>query len=201
MTQLSFLSADFVPPQVTDLGGILAAQGQITVSGGGCRLSVLVPDRWRAEALSQELTVRGVPVEPVSITAEKEWLVRTDRTVGLLTLAAAWTRGAVKAVPSDLAPDPGLIRCWALTAGRQYDQDIVLGLDPRSPDTHDPLAAVLLRAGLAPQKVGVRTGGTGLRISGRARLSRLADLIGHAPAGARNWGGPDGPAAVTFDKP
>lgn len=201
MTQLSFLSADFVPPQLTDLGGILAGPGQITVSGGGCRLSVLVPDRWRASALSAELSLRGVPVEPVSVTAEKEWLVRTARTAGLLELAAAWTRGAVKAVPAELAADAGLIRCWALAAGRTHDRDVVLGLDPRSPDTHDPLGAVLERSGLAPQKVGVRTGGHGLRISGRARLGRLADLIGQAPPGARNWGGPDGPPTASFDSP
>lgn len=201
MTQLSFLSADFVPPQPTDLGGILAAQGQITVSAGGCRLSVLVPDRWRATALAAELTLRGIPVEPVSFTAEKEWLVRTERTQGLRTLASGWTRGAVKAVPTGLAPDPGLVRCWALAAGRRHEGGIVLGLDPRSPDTHEPLAALLRRAGLAPQVVGVRSGGAGLRITGRARLSRLSDLIGQAPAGARDWGGPDGPPIRPLDNP
>ena len=191
MSQLSFLSADFDTPELTDLGGILAAHGQLTVSGGAGRLSVLVPHEWRAVALADELRRRDVPVEPVALTDDQEWWVRTERTDALLPLAAAWTRGAVKSVPAGLRPSPGMVRSWALAAGRlaEVDEAVILGLDPRAPDTHEPLAAALRPLGLAPTKVGVRSGGDGLKITGRARLARLADLVGQPPAGAHAWGG------------
>ncbi len=63
MTQLSLFSADLTPPQLTDLGGLLAAHGQLSASPDGVRLSILLGDHWRATALLRECRVRDVPAE------------------------------------------------------------------------------------------------------------------------------------------
>ena len=63
MSQLSFFSADLTPPRVEDLGGLLAAHGQISRSGSGARLSILLADTWRAKALVREFRVRDVEAE------------------------------------------------------------------------------------------------------------------------------------------
>lgn len=63
MTQLSLFSADLTPPQLADLGGLLAAHGQLTAGPDGVRLSILLGDRWRATALLRECRVRDIPAE------------------------------------------------------------------------------------------------------------------------------------------
>lgn len=181
--QLSFFSADLVPPQVADLGGLLAAHGQVSRSAGGSRLSILLAEKWRAEALLAELALREVDGELLP-AADGAVLVRTPRTPALDALAASWIKGAVKAVPAGLVAEPGLLRCWTIAAGRDADGGYLLGLDPRAPDTYDPLGAVLARAGLAASLVGPRAGGPGLRIAGHRRRHHLVDLVGDAPADA-----------------
>ena len=54
MSQLSFFSAESVPPAVADLTGVLAAAGQVVMVGGGARLSVVVEELWRARALARQ---------------------------------------------------------------------------------------------------------------------------------------------------
>ena len=63
MSQLSLFSADLTPPQLSDLGGLLAAHGQIAAGPDGFRLSILLADQWRAEALLRECRVRDVTAE------------------------------------------------------------------------------------------------------------------------------------------
>ena len=63
MSQLSLFSADLTPPQLSDLGGLLAAHGQIAAGPDGFRLSILLGDQWRAEALLRECRVRDVTAE------------------------------------------------------------------------------------------------------------------------------------------
>ena len=63
MSQLSLFSADLTPPQLSDLGGLLAAHGQIAAGSDGFRLSILLADQWRAEALLRECRVRDVTAE------------------------------------------------------------------------------------------------------------------------------------------
>ena len=65
VTQLSLFSADLTPPQLSDLAGLLAAHGQLTVGEGGIRLSILLADEWRAAALLRECRVRDIPAEGV----------------------------------------------------------------------------------------------------------------------------------------
>jgi len=184
LTQLSLFSADLTPPQLADLGGLLAAHGQIAAGPAGVRLSILLQQSWRAGALLRECRVRDVPAQvaqaqgPDPATAI---LLRTDRTPALAALAADWTRGAVKAMPTDITLTPGFLRCWTLAAGRPGEVGFVLGLDPHAPDTHEPLAAACAAAGLAGSLLGIRGGGPAVRIVGHRRCSRLSEMIGTPP--------------------
>ncbi|HOB50695.1 MAG TPA: hypothetical protein PKK01_15480 [Mycobacterium sp.] len=186
MSQLSFFSAESVPPVVTDLSGVLAAAGQVVTVGGGARLSVVVDATWRAEALADMITAVGLTPEIIR-TEEDSPLVRTAVDSRLLPLAAAWTRGAVKTVPAQWLPGPRELRAWTLAAGLPEADRYLLGLDPHAPDTHSPLASALMRVGIAPTLIGTRGARPALRISGRRRLLRLVENVGDAP---------DGPAAA-----
>lgn len=189
--QLSFFSAESVPPAVTDLGGLLAAQGQVVTSRDGARVSVVVDSAWRAEAIAELMREADLGAE-IGRSEEGRPLVRTPALPQLNELATRWTRGAVKAVPVGWIPGSREQRAWVLAAGRvELDgQRYVLGLDPHAPDTHVVLAQSLMRAGVAPTIIGVRGSSPGLRISGRRRLMHLAENIGQPPDdpdARRNW--------------
>lgn len=213
VSQLSFFSADLTPPRVEDLGGLLAAHGQISRSGHGSRLSILVADQWRAKALLREFRVRDIEgrqmpaaqalagglmqeldalVEAESAPAGHRGpngvLIRTDRTADLDFLAADWAQGAVKSVPPGLVAGAGLLRCWTIAAGRRDESGFLLGLDRHAPDTFEPLGSACARAGIAATFIGTRGGGPALRVLGHRRSMRLVELLGtpppEAPAGA-----------------
>lgn len=191
MAQLSFFSAESVPPAVTDLGGLLAAQGQVVTSKEGARVSVVVDSQWRAEAIAELMREADLDAE-IGRSEEGRPLVRTAAVPQLTGLAAQWTRGAVKAVPPGWIPGAREQRAWVLASGRvEADgQRYVLGLDPHAPDTHVVLAQSLMRAGVAPTIVGIRGSSPGLRVSGRRRLMHLAENIGRPPEdpdARRNW--------------
>jgi hypothetical protein len=194
VSQLSLFSADLTPPQLVDLGGLLAAHGQITAGAEGVRLSILLADPWRAAALLRECRVRDIPAlippapaasssmtDDPAAEARSVVLLQTDRTSALAGLAAQWARGAVKSVPADIVLSPGFLRCWTLAAGHPADVGFVLGLDPHAPDTHEPLAAACAAAGLAGSLLGARGGGPAVRIVGYRRCSRLSEMIGTPP--------------------
>ncbi|BBX63828.1 hypothetical protein MSAS_30020 [Mycobacterium saskatchewanense] len=187
MSQLSFFTAESVPPAVADLSGVLAATGQIVLVGArggqGARLSVVVDQLWRATALAEMIREAGL-VPEVGRTDEDTPLVRTAVESSLVDIAAEWTRGAVKTVPTRWLPGPRELRAWTLAAGAPEGDHYLLGLDPHAPDTHSPLASALMRVGIAPTLIGTRGGRPALRISGRRRLSRLVENVGDAPAGA-----------------
>src|SRR5437867_12397842 len=63
VSQLSFFSAESVPPAVADLTGILAAPGQVVLVGDGARLSVVVDRLWRADALAEMIAEAGLQPE------------------------------------------------------------------------------------------------------------------------------------------
>lgn len=180
MSQLSFFSAESVPPAVTDLTGLLAAGGQVVLVGGGARLSVVVDRPWRAKAIAEMIDEAGLHPE-VSRTDEDTPLVRTAADARLVMIAADWTRGAVKTVPPQWLPGPRELRAWALAAGTPEADRYLLGLDPHAPDTHSPLASALMRVGIAPTLIGTRGAHPALRISGRRRLSRLVENVGEPP--------------------
>ena len=184
MSQLSFFSAESVPPAVSDLTGLLATAGQIVIVGApkalGARLSVVVDRPWRAVALSEMIAETGIQAE-IGRTDEDTPLVRTAVDPRLLGLAKDWTRGAVKTVPAHWLPGPRELRAWTLAAGYPEADRYLLGLDPHAPDTHSPLASALMRVGIAPTLIGTRGARPALRISGRRRLSRLVENVGEPP--------------------
>ncbi len=183
MSQLSFFSAESVPPAVADLTGVLAASGQVVVVGDGARLSVVVTADWRAEALADMVLAAGLPAE-IARTEDGSPLVRTAVDTRLLDIASEWTRGAVKTVPSRWLPGPRELRAWTLAAGSPEADRYLLGLDQHAPDTHSPLASALMRVGIAPTLIGTRGVRPALRISGRRRLSRLVETVGEPPQGS-----------------
>ncbi len=184
MSQLSFFSAESVPPAIADLTGILAAPGQAVLVGGGgqqaARLSVVVDRLWRAEALADMINEAGLTAE-IARTDEDSPLVRTAVDERLTPIAAAWTRGAVKTVPPQWLPGPRELRAWTLAAGYPEADRYLLGLDPHAPDTHSALASAMMRIGIAPTLIGTRGSRPALRISGRRRLLRLVENVGEPP--------------------
>jgi hypothetical protein len=184
VSQLSFFSAESVPPAVADLTGLLAATGQVVLVGSGAqmgaRLSVVVEHVWRAEALAEMIVDAGLQPE-IARTDENTPLVRTAVDPRLVAIAGDWTRGAVKTVPPQWLPGPRELRAWTLAAGTPEADRYLLGLDPHAPDTHSPLASAMMRVGIAPTLIGTRGSHPALRISGRRRLSRLVENVGEPP--------------------
>lgn len=187
VSQLSFFSAESVPPAVADLTGLLAGPGQVVLVGSadrpGARLSVVVDRPWRAEALAEMITEAGLHAE-ITRTDEGSPLVRTTVDPRLTAIAGDWTRGAVKTVPPQWLPGPREIRAWTLAAGTPEADRYLLGLDPHAPDTHAPLASAMMRVGIAPTLIGTRGSRPALRISGRRRLLRLVETVGEPPDNA-----------------
>ncbi|CAM3641240.1 hypothetical protein H7J08_21230 [Mycobacterium frederiksbergense] len=182
MSQLSFFSAESVPPAVEDLTGLLAAHGQVVIHGGAARLSIVVDQLWRARELAAMITEVGLEPE-IARTDENTPLVRTGMDSRLVGIAAEWTRGAVKTVPGDWLPGARELRAWTLAAGVPEATDrYLLGLDPHAPDTHPVLASALMRVGIAPTLIGTRGARPALRISGRRRMTRLVENVGEPPA-------------------
>jgi hypothetical protein len=180
VSQLSFFSAESVPPAVSDLTGLLAASGQVVLLDAGARLSVVVDAVWRAAALAEMITEAGLQPE-IGRTEENSPLVRTAADPRLVGIAREWTRGAVKTVPAYWLPGPRELRAWTLAAGSPEADRYLLGLDPHAPDTHSPLASALMRVGIAPTLIGTRGARPALRISGRRRLLRLVENVGEPP--------------------
>ena len=174
-----------MPPAIADLTGILAAPGQASLVGGAqrpaARLSVVVDDLWRAEALAEMIADAGLEPE-IARTDENSPLVRTALDARLVVIAAEWTLGAVKTVPPHWLPGPRELRAWTLASGTPEADRYLLGLDPHAPDTHSALASAMMRVGIAPTLIGTRGSHPALRISGRRRLSRLVENVGEPPA-------------------
>jgi len=181
VSQLSFFSAESVPPAVADLTGLLAAHGQVVISGAQARLSIVVDQLWRARELAAMITEVGLEPE-IARTDENTPLVRTGMDGRLVDIAREWTRGAVKTVPPGWLPGARELRAWTLAAGQpEADDRYLLGLDPHAPDSHAALASALMRVGIAPTLIGTRGARPALRISGRRRLSRLVENVGEPP--------------------
>jgi hypothetical protein len=180
VSQLSFFSAESVPPAIADLTGILAAPGQVVLVGDGARLSVVVDTPWRAAGLAEMIVEAGLEPE-LARTDENTPLIRTSVDPRLVGIATEWTRGAVKTVPPHWLPGPRELRAWTLAAGIPEADRYLLGLDPHAPDTYSPLASAMMRVGIAPTLIGTRGARPALRISGRRRLSRLVENVGEPP--------------------
>ncbi|XVV04174.1 hypothetical protein ACQPW3_01755 [Actinosynnema sp. CA-248983] len=216
MGQLSFFSAEARQPCVADLAGLLCGPGRAVgfARGRAARIAVPLDERWRGSALVAALGERNVqarvalvpptvveeePADPeaVDVTEESEpvevepppdvWEVATPFRTDLVGLAAQWGEGGAKLVPPDFTLHGGVLRMWALASGRWAESGYVLGLDPHAPDTHEPLQKALASSGLPATLL--KSGGPALRVVGRRRLERLAELVGRAPRGVgeRTW--------------
>jgi hypothetical protein len=192
MSQLSLFSADAREPMLADVDGLLAGPGQVVRSGATARVSVVVDDRWRVDALLGELGRLGVtgesePAEPGRVTVRTPWLPQ------LLGVADAWSRGAVKVPPPGWVLDGPRLRFWCLAAGSGVAQDrsetdgrpvlYTLSLGASDEPTWVPVGAALAAAGIAGVLVGPRADGPGYRIVGQRRLARLRELVGEPPPG------------------
>ncbi|OLF15850.1 hypothetical protein [Actinophytocola xanthii] len=184
MAQLSFFSAEANPPTRGDLAGLLCGPGRLARFGGvAARLSIVVGETWRGRALVRAFGERGV--DATLYTCEEGLLVRTAFRADLSPLAAAWSKGEDdKTAPDGLTLGGAALRLWALAAGAWTDGGYLLGLDPLAPWTHEPIGTAVARCGLPSVLYCGQDSGPGLRISGRRRLGRLAELVGRPPLAA-----------------
>lgn len=184
--QFSLFGAEAEDPALPDLDGLVLAGGDWvrTERNTAARLSVLVTESWRADALRAELFDRGLD----SDTAEAPGgliAVRSEFTGLLVEPAARWIRGANHRVPPDLLLTASGLRLWAIAAGQLTESGYLLGMsDPDGP-LHRAAGGQLARLGVAAVDVGMRAG-PGWRVTSARRLRRLAELIGRRPDGAEN---------------
>lgn len=187
MTQFSLFGAAVCEPSLQDLGGVLLAGGQWVRSVDGARLSVVVTDRWRADLLADEFTLRGIAGPDTIVAAEGGFGVRTAFTTALLPDAQRWTRGASQGPPADFTLEAGGLRLWVLAAGRPDEAGYLLATDKADDGAHRVGGAQLSRLGLAAVSVSHR-GGPGWRITSAKRMRRLVELLGPAPdSAADDW--------------
>jgi hypothetical protein len=196
--QFSLFGAAAAEPTLADLDGVLLAGGHWvrTPGGGRARLSVVVADEWRAEALADAFDVRGVGVargmggafDDAVIPAEGGWAARTAFAPELLDHAARWTRGANEEPPRDFVLTPGGLRLWAIAAGRRDDVGYLLGTAEPDDVVHTSGGAQLSRLGVAAVSIAQRGGGPGWRVTSLKRLRRLVELLGEPPNGGdQDW--------------
>jgi len=186
--QFSLFGAEAADPVLEDLDGLLLAGGDWVRGGSrpGARLSVLVAERWRAEALRAEFAARSLASDTAPAPGELI-AVRTEFTEVLAPHAARWTRGASLRAPADLALTACGLRLWALAAGKADEAGYLLLMDSSDAALHRRAGGELARLGVAAVDVGVRMG-PGWRVTSVKRLRRLAELVGEPPSGARrDW--------------
>ena len=198
--QLSFFSAAALPPEPGDLAGLLCGPAQLVSRPGKARISVVLAEPWRVDALLAELDRRGLGAEVRAAGAEDGWSggtaaarsVRTGFDPALSGLAACWGgSGAGKRAPAGFVLDGPMLRLWYVIAGRRWEGWHSLGVGGNDEHSWAAIGAALARAGLPAAFVGPRGDGPAYRITGRRRLDRLAELVGDPPTGwpAADWPG------------
>jgi hypothetical protein len=180
--QLSLFGIEAGAPGPEDLGGLLAGPGQVVRMGGTARVSVVVEERWRAVALVGEMRQRGLAATCVS-TVDEHLGVRTPYSSMLAGLASAWLYGAVKLPPPGFALEGRRLRLWMMAAGYRDALAVTLRIGRCEDPVPKTLQRALASVGLPSDIVGAssRAGGASLRVSGRRRVARLAELIGDPP--------------------
>jgi hypothetical protein len=188
LTQFSLFGAAVTPPTLGDLDGVLLAGGWWVRSDSGARLSVIVSERWRADALVEEFHIRGVgcgAADPSVVPAENGLAVRTGFNAELLPYAQMWTRGANQGPPPSFVLGAGGLRLWCLAAGRNDDVGYLLATAEPDGSTHTAAGAQLARFGVPAVSVSHPRGthsGPGWRVSSTKRMRRLTELVGPEPA-------------------
>jgi hypothetical protein len=187
VTQFSLFGAAVAEPTLHDLDGVLLAGGHWVRNDAGARLSVVVVDAWRADALAAEFAARSVGSPDARAAGQDGIGVRTAFAAALTPRAAAWTRGANEMPPAGLELTAGGLRLWAIAAGRPDEAGFLLGTASADDAVHRAGGAQLSRIGLAGVSI-ARGGGPGWRITSVRRLRRLVELLGEPPrGGASAW--------------
>lgn len=186
-TQYSLFGAEASAPVLADLDGLLLAGGRWVRSAAGARLSVVVSDRWRADALAGVFTELGVGGADAVADTAVGLAVRTAFSANLRAAAARWTRGANQGLPADFRLSAGGLRLWAIAAGRRDDAGYLLATDEPDDPVHSAAGAQLSRLGVAAVSLSQRPG-PGWRVTSARRLRRLVELLGEPPdGGAQAW--------------
>ena len=183
MTQFSLFGAALAEPTLDDLDGVLLGGGHWARASGGARLSVVVVDRWRADALAAAFAVRGVDCPDAVIAAVAGCAARTAFHADLVCAAARWTRGANEGPPVGFVLTPGGLRLWAIASGRPDDVGYLLGTAEPDDAAHLAGGAQLARLGMAAVSISGR-GEPGWRVTSLKRIRRLVELLGEPPPGA-----------------
>jgi hypothetical protein len=187
MTQFSLFGAAVAEPTLDDLGGILLGGGHWVRSAAGARLSVVVADRWRADALAAAYQARSVDCADAVVPAEGGLAARTAFSPDLVPAAAQWTRGANEGPPAEFTLTPGGLRLWAITSGQPDEVGYLLATSEPDDAVHLAGGAQLSRLGLAAVSISARAR-PGWRVTSLKRIRRLVELLGEPPAGAQqSW--------------
>lgn len=191
--QLSLFAADTQPPEIADLEGLLFPAGQLVTRDVTARLSVVVDEEWRVEALLGAFAARDLPAEPAR-TEDGQPAVRSSFAEALTPLAERWTIGARKQVPSGFRLTAPQLRLWAIAAGRTDSHGYLLRVSPHDEQTWPAIGAALSGAGIAGVLLGPRAGGPAYRVTGHRRLTRVVDMLGDPPPDWPDDGWPELPA-------
>ena len=182
--QLVFFGADAAEPTVADLAGLLAGPGEVVRMGGTARLVVQVDAAWRVHVLVAELAARGLAASWEPTEGERH-AVRTSYTRVLKPLAVAWLHGPTKRPPAAFHLTGRRLRLWLAAAGTPEQPDgFLLRLGAGDQECWEPIGVALAAAGLAGTLLSPGEGGPSYRITGRRRLTRLAELVGEPPPAA-----------------
>jgi len=195
VTQFSLFGAEAGRPTLTDLDGLLLAGGRWVRAAAAARLSVVVADRWRADALVAAFAERGVDGPDAIVPAEAGVGVRTAFSPALADSAARWRRGANEGLPPGFRLESGGLRLWAIAAGRRDDVGYLLATAEPDDPIHQAAGAQLARLGVAALSLAQR-GGPGWRITSAKRTRRLVELLGACPQGGEAHWPPVGPAGL-----
>jgi hypothetical protein len=185
VTQFSLFGAEAASPELTDLDGVLLAGGHWARSGAAARLSVVVADQWRADALAAAFDERGVGGADAIVTTPTGFGVRTAFAAALAEHAGRWRRGANEGLPAGFRLSASGLRLWTIAGGRRDDAGYLLATPEPDDATHRAAGAQLARLGVAAVSLGQR-GGPGWRVTSARRLRRLVELLGPPPAGGED---------------
>jgi hypothetical protein len=182
MSQLSLFAAGMTDPSYDDLEGLLVGPGSIERRGDTARVSVVVDEDWRAEALVRGLGVLGPGAE--SEPCDDGVQVRTPFLAELYAAAQRWHSAAGKHPPAGLRLDGARLWWWCVAAGGTDTAGYRLALGRLDGDeVWSAAGAALATAGVPAALVGPRADGPAYRVVGARRLVRLAELVGAAPHG------------------
>jgi hypothetical protein len=113
----------------------------------------------------------------------KEYEVRTAYSTKLLPLASAWLAdGTTKIAPGRLVLRGPALRLWVQACGRlEAPDDYRLEVGAEDEASWPAVRAALAAAGVRAELLRTAPGGPVLRLRGRRRVGRLAELIGDPP--------------------